>query len=654
MPEQPTQEAAGGPILLVGNPNVGKSVLFRQLTGHYAVVSNYPGTTVEITSADLNLGHGRVATLVDTPGINTLLPFSEDERVTQRIILERSPSLIIQVGDAKNLVRTLQLTLLLLEVRVPLLLVLNMSDEAARKGMVIDTGVLERALGVPVVTTSAVQGGGIGHLRKALAAVPPGRHLLPYPDNLAAGMDSLSRLLEGHPVHRRLLALLLLGRDPHLAAWLASRYPPATLEALESTVAALERDYPKPLAQVMAQSRDRLASRLAEEAVRRPAVEPGNLAHTIGVLTREPLTGIPVFLATIYLMYLLVGRFAAGTLVDFLEEVVFGTYVNPWVAALLVPVPWEPVRDLFVGEFGLVSMGLTYAVAIVLPIVSVFFFCFGFLEDSGYLPRLAVMSDRIFRRVGLNGKAILPMVLGLGCSTMATLTSRILETSKERLIVIVLLALGIPCSAQLGVMLAIMASLSPWAVGTVVAVILFQLLLVGFAASRLLPGEGSDFIMEVPPIRWPRVSNLAMKTYLRIEWFLKEAIPVFLLGTFILFLLDRVGFLDWLTGAASPLVVRWLHLPAETATIFVMGFFRRDYGAAGLFEMVKEGIIDPNQMVVSLVVITLFVPCIANFLVIIKEQGLKKGLAIAGFIFPFAVLVGGLLRIALDLARVRF
>ncbi len=640
--------------LLVGNPNVGKSVLFNQLTGRYAVVSNYPGTTVEVMTADLHLPHGPVHTLIDTPGVNGLLPQSEDETVTQRIILERSPSFIVQVADAKNLGRTLQLTFQLMELGIPLLLTLNMSDEAARQGLLIDTGELTRQLNVEVVTTAAPEGEGVPQLRKAI-----GRARMPHPPSIYSpliqrAMGEIAVLLDRHPATARLLALLLLGRDSFLVEWLAKEYGPRTLSAAEAIVRRAEGSFPQPLSLVMAAAREKAAARLTAEVTSRPAERRSTLAERIGVWTRRPLTGIPVFLLVLWIMYWLVGRFAAGTLVGFMEHTVFGRFVNPAARALLSPLPWAFGRDLFTSRFGLITMGLTYAVAIVLPIVTVFFLCFGFLEDSGYLPRLSIMSNRIFRHIGLNGKAILPMVLGLGCSTMATLTSRIMETRKERLIVIILLALGIPCSAQLGVMLAIMSTLSPWATATVIGVILSQLALVGWAAARILPGETSDFILEIPPIRLPRLANLGLKTYLRVEWFLKEAIPLFLLGTGILFLADRFGLLEALTRLAAPVVVRWLRLPADAATIFVMGFFRRDYGAAGLFTMARQRLIDPNQMVVALVVITLFVPCIANFLVIVKEQGLKKGLAIAGFIFPFAILVGGLLDRALNLLHIRF
>jgi ferrous iron transport protein B len=300
------------------------------------------------------------------------------------------------------------------------------------------------------------------------------------------------------------------------------------------------------------------------------------------------------------------------------------------------------VRDLCVGPYGVLTMALTYAIAIVLPIVAMFFIVFSVMEDSGYLPRLAVMVNRLFKPLGLNGKAVLPMILGLGCDTMATLTTRILETRKERLLVTLLLALGIPCSAQLGVVLGMLAGVGPaaalWWLGAVAG----TMLLVGFLAARLLPGAPSDFIMEIPPLRRPHLGNLLAKTGARISWYLKEAVPLFVVGTLILFTLDRTGVLGAVQRAGEPVVVRWLGLPRETAEAFLIGFLRRDFAATKLYELASHGGLDTIQVVVSMVTITLFIPCVANVIVIAKERGVGVAAAMFFFIFPVAFLVGGL------------
>ena len=368
-----------------------------------------------------------------------------------------------------------------------------------------------------------------------------------------------------------------------------------------------------------------------------------SFAHEFGILTRKASTGVPILLVVLLLVYEFVGYTGAQTLVGLLEKVLFAQYLLPPLQQIL---PTGIISEFLIGKYGVISMGLTYALAIVLPVVGTFFIAFGLLEDSGYMPRLSILSDRLMRAMGLNGKATLPMVLGLGCCTMATMSTRILNSKKERLIATLLLALGIPCSAQLGVILGIAAGFSSAAMMVVVGVVVSQLFLVGFLASLIIKGNASEFIFEIPPIRVPQLKNVALKTWYRVVWYLKEAVPLFLLGTLILFLLDKIqvagqSLMEWLQTFMAPVLTGILHLPVEAASVFVLGFLRRDYGAAGLFQLTKSGMLSSQQAVVSLIVITLFVPCFASFLMIAKEQGIKKAVAITAFIIPFAITVGG-------------
>jgi len=305
------------------------------------------------------------------------------------------------------------------------------------------------------------------------------------------------------------------------------------------------------------------------------------------------------------------------------------------------------LKDMFVGEYGIITMAITYAIAIVFPIVGAFFLFFGVLEDSGYLPRLASMLDRFFRKFGLNGKAVLPLILGLGCDTMATLTTRVLEKPRERFIATLLLALAIPCSAQLGVILGILASSGGkvfilWFV-SVAAVFSF----VGYAAGKLLPGSTSSFIIEIPPLRLPLFSNILQKVKKRILWYLAEAVPLFVVGTLVLFLMDKVGALRYFIILSEPIVKGALGLPPKAAEAFFVGFLRRDYGAAGLYDLAREGLLNPRQITVSLVAITLFVPCLAQFFVMIKERGKKQAVGIFIFVILVAFSVGTILNFML-------
>jgi ferrous iron transport protein B len=309
----------------------------------------------------------------------------------------------------------------------------------------------------------------------------------------------------------------------------------------------------------------------------------------------------------------------------------------------------------FVGPYGLLTMGVTYAVAIVLPVVATFFFVFSMLEDSGYLPRLAVMSNRMLRSMGLNGKAVLPMVLGLGCDTMATLTARIMETRKERVLVTLLLALGVPCSSQLSVIFALMQRTSGAATAVWVGVVLFTLFVVGWVAARALPGDRSDFLLEMPPLRQPAVSNILQKTLARMEWYLREAVPLFLVGTALLFALDAAHLLGFVHRAGEPVVHHMLGFSREAGVsnrvseALLIGFLRRDFGAAGLLDLARAGHLSPADVAVSMVTITLFIPCIANVFMIAKERGWKTAGAMSAFIFPYAVAVGAVVRLGFHL-----
>ncbi|MDF1499767.1 MAG: nucleoside recognition domain-containing protein [Anaerolineales bacterium] len=286
--------------------------------------------------------------------------------------------------------------------------------------------------------------------------------------------------------------------------------------------------------------------------------------------------------------------------------------------------------------------------AIILPIVGTFFLVFAAIEDSGYLPRLALLIDRVFKKIGLNGRAVIPMVLGFGCDTMATIVTRTLETRRERLISTILLALAVPCSAQLGVIFAILAgypaALMVWAVS-----VLAIFLLVGFLAAKLMPGERPHFYMELPPLRAPRFANVLVKTYTRMEWYLKEVFPLFILASVLIWIGQITGLFDIAVRALQP-AVRLLGLPDETAIAFLFGFFRRDYGAAGLYDV--QGLMSGVQLAVAAVTLTLFVPCVAQFSVMLKERGWKTAVSVVAFIFPFAFLVGWILNWLLTLLEV--
>ena len=633
-------------LLLVGNPNVGKSVIFGNLTGKYATVSNYPGTTVEVSTGNATI-KGIQYVVTDTPGVNSLLPMSEDEQVTRDILLHENFDTVIQVADVKNLRRSLLISLQLSEMGVPFVMALNMADEAEDLGITTDLAALSKSIGVDTVSTVATRKKGITKLKEVCQTPRHSTLSVAFGERVENAIKEMYPLLPDAKISKRSLALMLIGGDLSLRSWLHSLIPDASIDALEEIVNNLQAQYPEPLGYYINRKRLLAVDKIVKSCQSRVKDARNGFRQWLGAVTMHPLWGLPVLLVVLYLMYEFVGVFGAGILVDFMEKTVFNQWINPVVIRLFDYVPAQFLRELFVGQYGIVTMAVTYSIAIVLPITTTFFMAFGILEDSGYLPRLAIMVNRLFRLIGLNGKAVLPMVLGLGCCTMATLTTRILETKKERVIVTLLLALAIPCSAQLGVIMGMLAGISGEATIIWALVLLFVLFLIGYLSSKIIKGEPSDFILELPPVRAPKLKNILNKTLGRIEWYLKEAVPLFVLGTLILFTADKLMLLGLIEKIASPVIVGLLGLPEKATAAFLIGFLRRDYGAAGLYAMQKAGELTPVQVLVSVVTITLFVPCIAQFFVTVKERGLKSAVAMMAFVFPFAILIGSALNFSL-------
>ena len=654
-------------LFLVGNPNVGKSVIFGALTGTYATVSNFPGTTVTLSNGEAKI-EGTQYELIDTPGINSLIPMSEDERVTRDLLLENE-GVVIQVADAKNLERALPLTFQLQKMNLKFVLVVNMCDEADRVGIQINFKKLENILGVPVIPTVAIRGEGLALLKKSLKEAKESSYLWNYSPRFSSAMNKIEKELPKNKKGKEAISAMLLSGERYIAERLKKEIFPPSLENIEKECRQTASQFAEPVGFLLNRERIALAQSLLKRVLTTKRERRNPFWDWMGKMAMHPLWGILVLLGVLEGVYLFVGKFGAGAAVDFVETGIFGKYISPgaiWVVDHIFSFPHvhdveegmivgsyvaseggssflQTLHDSLVGPYGAITMGVSYGFALVLPTVTTLFIAFSLMEDSGYLPRLAVVINRFFKWMGLNGKAVLPMVLGLGCDTMATLTARILETRKQRIIVTLLLALAVPCSAQLGILLGMFGTMPAWTFWVWFGVITGVLFFVGFASNMLISGESTAFVMEIPPLRKPQFSNVAKKTLSRLEWYVKEAIPLFLLGTFILFLLDAFHLLASIQKGLSPIVVSLLGLPKEAANAFLIGFLRRDYGATGFFDMYSHGNLSVVQALIGLVVITLFVPCVANVFMIIKEHGGKVALRIVGFIFPFAFLVGGIL-----------
>jgi ferrous iron transport protein B len=640
------QNAATGAtrkVALVGNPNVGKSVLFNALTGAYVTVSNYPGTSVEVSRGSTVIG-GEHYEIIDTPGMYSILPITEEERVAREILLTERPHLVIHVLDARNLERMLPMTLQLIEAELPVVLVVNIMDEAARMGLEIDIPLLSQRLGIPVIGAATAKKVGLPEIRAAIGAAPsqstpPFR----YSRLMEGDIAEIAGHLNGeYMLSKKAIALLLLQGDDEVAELVRSKEWGGALE-VEGAVKDKRFERRESFHLDLSMERKTIVKGVLEGAFKAPAKRVVTFAERFSRWTVRPVTGVPLLLIVLYFgLYQFVGVFGAGTLVDVLEGKGFEEFFNPWITALVNQhVPWQAIQELLVGEYGIITLGLRYAVGIILPIVATFFLFFSILEDSGYFPRLALLVDRVFKTMGLTGRAVIPMVLGFGCDTMATMVTRTLETVRERIIATLLLALAIPCSAQLGVILALLAQ-APGAllVWSVCLILIF--LVVGLLAARVLPGETPMFYMELPPMRLPQFSNVLTKTYTRMQWYFLEILPLFIVASVLLWLGKLTGFFETLVQAMSPIMAA-LGLPRESAVAFIFGFFRRDYGAAGLYDLQTQGLLNPRQLTVAALTLTLFIPCVAQFLVMKKERGWNVALALGVFVSVLAFGSGWLL-----------
>jgi ferrous iron transport protein B len=598
-------------IVLVGNPNVGKSVVFNAMTGTYVDVSNFPGTTISLTRG--RLGEHDI---VDTPGVYGVSSFNDEETVARDIILEGD--IVVNIVDAVHLERDLFLTLQLVDMGKRMVVALNMADEARKRGVGIDRDLMEDLLGVPVIETVAVEGKGFDELKAALDKARHGHADVELEPDL---VEMASR------VGTRAEALMVLEGDE-------------VISKRHGIAPGLSRE------EIYLRRRHRvndICGHIISET-NTGASFSAKLSHAM----MHPLTGIPMLIAMLAAVYVVFGQWIAGNLVDFLRGTVFEGHFNPWMQGLVghVFAPGSAIYNLLAGQFGVLTMTPATMFGVILPLVTGFYLLLALLEDTGYLPRIAALTDRSLTSMGLNGRAVIPLILGLGCVTMATLSTRILGSRRERFIATALMAVAVPCSAQLGIVAALMATAKPIYTAAYFAILLLVFVALGTVLNKLVPGQSTDLLIDLPSLRMPRMDNVVRKTGTKVWSFMTEVALFFVGGTLFLGLLQITGALNWIIFAAQPLVHGWLGLPPETATAFVMGMIRRDFGAAG-FLTIK--LTDP-QLLVAMVTITLFVPCVASTMVVLKERGwaYMVGLLVGSLTFAFVLggIVAHVLRIA--------
>ncbi|MFW6022326.1 MAG: ferrous iron transport protein B [Halanaerobiaceae bacterium] len=595
-------------IVLAGNPNVGKSIFFNSFTGIYVSVSNYPGTTL-----DINSGKYKDYIILDTPGVYGVSSFNDEEIVARDVIL--SADMVVNIVDAVHLERDLFLTQQIIDMGIPVIVALNMMDEAERNGLDIDVERLSEELGVPVITTTATKDKGLDEVKKNISSAKIGKSIFEDNEFLKGKLDSLT-----DEINNRADALLIMEGDPHVA----KKHQTTPLSFREESY-RLRRKHINQIVESVISYND----------------TSSYFKTKLGSLMVKPLTGIPMLLIALYLLYQLVGVFVAQTVVGVTEETLFIGMYEPFIRNIVTYIiPANSfLGDLLIGEFGVLTMTITYTFGLLLPLVVGFYFFLAIMEDSGYMPRVAVLVDRLLTSIGLNGRAVIPMLLGFGCVTMATITTRLLGSSRERIIAIFLLGLAIPCSAQLGVIAGLIAPFGVKYFIIYVVTLFVVYVLAGTFLNKVLPGKSTDLLIDLPPLRLPGIRNVLKKTYIKSISFLKEAGPIFAIGAVIITILQQSGMLVAIQDAVTPLTVNWLRLPKETATAFIMGIVRRDFGAAGLNSLS----LNATQTTVALIVITLFVPCIAAMMTMIKERNWKEALAIWFGSWITAFGVGGIL-----------
>lgn len=562
----------------MGNPNVGKSVVFSRLTGAKVIISNYPGTTVDFSRGKMRL-EGQVVHIIDAPGVYSLDPSSRAEEVAATIF--KQADLVIIVIDATNLERNLLLALEILETKKPVILALNMWDEAKHLGININDKALEELLGVPVVPTVALTGEGIKEL--------------------------VNNFKEDHP---------------------SEIIKPTSEEKRWLKIGHIVREV-----QTVTHRHHTTWERIADATV-------------------KPATGIPIALAMVFVDFWAV-RLIGENLIGYALEPLFELY-RPIAMALSDRLGSGFLHDVLIGKLldgeidfvqslGILTTGIFVPFGMVLPYIFAFYFTLAILEDSGYLPRLATLTDSIFHKLGMHGYGVISVFLGLGCNVPGALSTRTLETRKQRFIAATLMAIAVPCMAQIAMIFAILGPHGFGYLFLIFLVLSVVYVLGGLLLNRFVKGQCPEIFLEIPPYRRPSLRPIAKKTWMRIRWFLAEAIPWLFLGVVLVNVLYAVGFIEWLGHFFAPLMEGWLGLPKETTAVLLVGFLRKDLAVGMLLPLGMS----PMQLVIAATILTIYFPCVGTFAVLVKELGISDMLKSASIMVFAALLVGGLMKFLL-------
>ncbi len=628
-------------VALAGNANVGKSVIFNELTGLHQHVGNWPGKTVERAEGTLFFG-GYVVDVVDLPGIYSLSTYSIEELVSREYIAVEHPDVLVNVVDASALERNLFFTLQLLELEPHMVIALNQVDLAEGKGIRIDPEKLSELLGVPVIPMVAIKGVGLGELMNQIVEMVESGESEASSHVYGPEVERwIGVLVEGlrtveTPYPSRWVAIKLLERDEEIEQAIYHQNPELRTLVTEAS-RNVEEIHGHDASSVLASERYSLASRIAAEASQ--TVEPEKtFVDRLEDFTSHPVLGY-VFLVTAVLA-IFFSIFSLGDYVTGLLDVVFQGLKNSYFATfgggVVSTFFWDGVVDGVLGGVG-----------IALPYIVPFYVVFSVLEDSGYLARIAFLMDSVMHRIGLHGKAFIPIMLGFGCNVPACLACRIMETERERLICAFVASL-VPCAARSIVIMGLVAEYVGFRWALLLYVIDFILIFVlGRFAYKAVPGEPVGLIMEMPSYRLPSIPVTTKRTWFRLRAFVYEAFPIMILGNLVIVLADKVGLLAVVQDLLSPVTVLWLGLPAATGVVLIFGVLRKELTLILLASMMGTNnfalILTPAQMFVFAFVVMIYIPCIATIAVLAKEFGNRNAAIITVSEIGLAVVLGGII-----------
>ncbi len=628
-------------IVLIGNMQVGKSALFSHMVENKTRRIHAGENSNPLIEGKIK-GAGKF--LLDTPGVYSIFTYNEDDRLARDILLPHMTTDldiqgIVLVLDAKNLKRSISIALQYLEYGLPVLLDINMIDEAAPRGIDIHIDKLSKILGLDVCTTIAREGIGVRKLASLLKNMKRPKSLVQFPPWVEQFIESISAYLQPETVSPRAAGLLFLTGDQGIRTYIHNRFGPGVLKKIDDLALQYRKENVETSRLVFTSLFHRKAEQIAQQVQTiKTSSSRSPFLVKLGDWCTQFTTGIPIAFVCLMLMYLFVGSFGAAFLADLINVKLFEGYLVPWTTALLAPVP-PFIRDMIVDpDFGLLPTGVFLALGLVLPVLFCFYIAFGILEDSGYLPRLSVLLDRLFQKMGLNGKGVIPLVMGFSCVTMALLTTRMLDNKKQKIIANVILLLGMPCAPLLAVMFIILGKLPVSATFAVFGIIFLQIFIAGFIANKLLPGGQTTLLMEIPSMRVPHLPTILKMAAKKTFFFMKEAVPVFIFASILVFLFDRVGGLTALEKILKPVINGFMGLPEKSVQVFIKTIIRRENGATEIEHL--SSVYNNLQLVVNLLVMTFLSPCLNAIMVLIKERGTKVGMTIIGIVMIYAVLMG--------------